>query len=65
MSEVLATIKFEVIDHSNLQLAHAICKYYERCNGIKENALIDLEELSEHINAYVKAERKALAVKNE
>lgn len=63
MGVAVATITLEVMDTSVLQMAHAVCKYYEKNNGIKENALIDLEELGEHINAYVKAEKKSLEVR--
>ena len=55
-------IELEVLDNSNLQVAHAICKRYVNNNSIIENALIDLEELTAHIEAYVSAEKKALEV---
>lgn len=61
----LPKVEFEVLDHSAFQLAYAICKYYMRCNSEKELALIDLEELVKHINAYVEAERLAGGGKNE
>ena len=54
------TIELEVLDKSCLQVAYAIIKYYVGNNNTKENALIDLEELTEHINAYIKAERRLL-----
>lgn len=54
----MAKVEFELVDSSSFQLAYAICKYYRKCNSEKELALIDLEELVEHINAYIEAERK-------
>lgn len=59
----LRTIELEVLDDSCLSVALAICKYYTKNNSHKENALIDLDELTEHIDAYVGAERKALEYK--
>lgn len=56
-------IQLEVADGSALQVAYAICKYYLKNNSYKETALIDLDELTEHIAAYVRAERKALEIK--
>ena len=56
-------IQLEVADGSALQVAYAICKYYLKNNSYKENALIDLGELTEHIDAYVRAERKTLEYK--
>lgn len=61
----MAKVEFEVLDSSAMQMAYAICKYYLKCNSKKELALIDLEELVKHINAYVEAERLAGGVKNE
>lgn len=54
----MCTIELEVADSSAFQVSYAICKYYRKCNSEKELALIDLEELVEHINAYIEAERK-------
>lgn len=59
----LCTIELEVLDDSCMSVAHAICKYYTKSNSVKENALIDLDEVAEHIDAYVRAERKALEYK--
>lgn len=59
----LCTIELEVLDNSCMSVALAICKYYTKNNSSKENALIDLDELTEHIDAYVRAERKALEYK--
>lgn len=56
----MCTIELEVLDNSCLQIAHALCKRSLKVNNSKELALIDLEELTEHINAFVKAERKEL-----
>ena len=56
----IKTIEFEVIDTSALSMAHAIGRYYIKNNDIKENALIDLQEVAEHIEAYVRAEYKAI-----
>lgn len=56
----LRTIELEVLDTSCMSVAHAICKYYEKSNSSKESALIDLEELVEHIDAYIRAEDKLL-----
>lgn len=57
----LCTYQFQTLDGSCLSMAHAICKHYVDANGNDvERALIDLEELVEHIDAYVRAERKML-----
>ncbi len=53
----------EVGDGSAMRVAHAICKESVQTMGGKENALIYLDELTEHIDAYVRAERKALEYK--
>lgn len=53
-------IELEVMDNSSIGVAHALIKYYIKCNAKKENALIDLEEVSKHINAFVDAERKSM-----
>lgn len=60
----ICTVTLEVLDYSAIQMAYAICKYYLRCNSEKELALIDLEELVKHINAYVEAERLTGGVSN-
>lgn len=60
----ICTVTLEVLDHSAMQMAYAVCKYYLKCNSEKELALIDLEELVKHINAYVEAERLAGGVIN-
>lgn len=52
-------IEFEVLDNSALQVAYAVCKYYLKNNSDKELALIDLDEVTKHINAFVEAERLA------
>lgn len=58
-------IELEVMDNSSIGVAHALIKYYFQCNAKKENALIDLEEVSDHINAYVDAERKSMMIEVE
>ena len=60
---MMCTIELEVLDSSCLQVAHALCKRSLKVNDSKECALIDLEELAEHINAFVRAERKELELK--
>lgn len=55
-------IELEVMDNSAIGVTHALIEYYKSCNSVKENHLIDLEEIADHIRAYVKAER---AVRNE
>lgn len=62
---MMCTIELEVLDSSCLQIAHALCKRSLKVNTSQECALIDLEELAEHINAFVKAERKALEIEKE
>lgn len=56
-------IELEVLDTSALSMAHAIAVYYIKMNDIKENALIDLQEVAEHIEAYVRAEYEAIEVR--
>ena len=60
MNEINA-IELKVIDNSPQQMAWALCKYYfsMNCKNM-EYAVIDLEELAEHILAYTRAERKML-----
>ena len=59
-------IALEMINSQPIQMADALCKYYKTANcGNIEHAVIDLEELAEHIQAYTKAERKFLEVKHE
>lgn len=60
------TIKLEMINSSPQQMAYALCEYYKtvNCKNI-EYAVIDLEELAEHILAYAKSQRKMLEVENE
>ena len=50
-------IELEVVDNSSIGMTHALIKYYKQCNSVEGNHLIDLEEIAEHIRAYVKAER--------
>ena len=56
-------IQLEVTDSSPMQIAYAICNFFEESWDTEENALIQLDELTEHIDAYVRAERKALEYK--
>ena len=58
-------IELEVMDNSAIGVAHSLIKYYLKCNAKKENALIDLEEVSDHINLYVDAERKSMMIEVE
>lgn len=53
-------IELEVLDGSALSMAHAIAIHYHKNNSIKENELIDLQEVAEHIESYVRAEYKAI-----
>ena len=52
-------IELEVVDNSSIGMTNALIKYYKRCNSVEGNHLIDLEEIADHIKAYVKAERQA------
>lgn len=54
----IRTIELEVLDTSAFSMAHAIARYYVKNNTKKENVLIDLQEVAEHIEAYVRAEQK-------
>ncbi len=66
MNVVIKKITFEVIDNTPQQMAYALCEYYKTSNCKNmEHAVIDLEELAEHILAYTKAERKFFEVKYE
>ena len=58
----MCEIRLKVMDSSPLQMAYALKQYYEDMHAIKDFVLIDLEELSEHINMYVQAQRKVLEV---
>lgn len=58
-------IELEVMDNSAIGVAHSLIKYYLKCNAKKENALIDLEEVSDHINLYIDAERKSIMLEVE
>lgn len=59
-----AVIQLEVKDNSPMQIAYAIRNYiWEYYGKDYEIALIALDELTEHIDAYVRAERKALEYK--
>ena len=62
----LVTISLEMLDNTPAQMADALCRYYvqENCKNMK-HAVIDLEELAEHILAYTKAERKFFEVEYE
>lgn len=56
-------IQLEVASITPMQTAYAICNFYEELYDTAESALIDLDELTEHIDAHVRAERKALEYK--
>ena len=63
-SKTAAVIQLEVKDNSPMQIAYAIRNYiWEYYGKDYEIALIALDELTEHIDAYVRAERKALEYK--
>lgn len=53
-------IQLEVTDDSPMQIAYAICKFYTGDCYPKESALIMLDELTEHIDAHVRAGREVL-----
>lgn len=64
LESTAAVIQLEVKDHSPMQLAYAIRNHiWEYYGNQYEIALIALDELTEHIDAYVRAERKALEYK--
>ena len=64
LESTAAVIQLEVKDNSPMQLASAIRNYiWEYYSPDYEIALIALDELTEHIDAYVRAERKALEYK--
>ena len=48
------TIKFKTMDNSPQQMAYALCEYYKQIETGNNTALIELEELAEHILTYVK-----------
>lgn len=56
-------IQLEAVSIAPMQIAYAICKFYEELYDTAESALIDLDELTEHIGARVRAYRKALEYK--
>ena len=63
-SKAATVIQLEVKDNSPMQLAYAIRNYiWEYYSPKYEIALIALDEFVEHIDAYVRAERKALEYK--
>lgn len=51
-------IQLDIGDESCMSVANAICNYCEQRNTDIETALIFMEELTEHIDSYVRAERK-------
>lgn len=64
LKSTAAVIQLEVKDNSPMQIAYAIRNYIWNYYEDKyEIALIALDELTEHIDAYVRAERKALEYK--
>lgn len=62
LKSAAAVIQLEVGDGSVMSVANAICKHYVQYSDT-EKGLIELDELTEHIDAYVRAERKALEYK--
>lgn len=62
LERAAAVIQLEVGDGSVMQVANAICKHYVQYSDT-EKGLINLDELTGHIDAYVRAERKALEYK--
>lgn len=62
LKSAAAVIQLEVGDCSVMSVANAICKHYVQYSDT-EKGLIELDELTEHIDAYVRAERKALEYK--
>ena len=64
LKSTATVIQLEVKDNSPMQIAYAIRNYiWEYYGKDYEIALIALDELTEHIDAYVRAERKALEYK--
>lgn len=63
LKSAAAVIQLEVTDCSPMQIAHAICNFFEESWDTEEGALIELDELTEHIDAYVRAEREKLKYK--
>lgn len=64
LESMAAVIQLEVKDNSPMQIAYAIRNYiWDYYEDKYEIALIALDELTEHIDAYVRAERKALEYK--
>lgn len=55
-----AVIQLNVSDESCMSVANAICNYCITRMGDIETALIFMDELTEHIDSYVRAERKWL-----
>jgi len=62
LKSAAAVIQLEVGDGSVMSVANAICKHYVQYSDT-EKGLIAMDELTEHIDAYVRAERKALEYK--
>lgn len=57
MSEPLI-IGYEVLDTSMLQLCHAICKRNREQNIDNQVHIIEMEELRDHLTAYIEAGKK-------
>ena len=53
-------IKLEVVDASMFQIAYSICKYDINRTKNKKEHIVNIEELIEHFQAYVKAEKRWL-----
>lgn len=51
-------IKLEVVDSSMFQIAYSVCKYDLRRTQNKKEHIVNIEELIEHLQAYINAEKK-------
>ena len=60
LKRTATTLELEILDNSPMQIAYAICEYFGGFYGLRENALIALEELTEHIDSYIRAWRHVL-----
>ena len=58
MSSIAATIELEVLGFAPIQVASALIDYADKVENDKDNQLILIEEIADHLNAYCKAERK-------
>lgn len=60
LKRTATTLELEILDNSPMQIAYAICEYFGGFYGLRENALIALKELTEHIDSYIRAWRHVL-----